>query len=160
MLAFLSQIQEMVGAIAVRFLSMFPHACEICCGSVSVFASSICLLICLLLNWDQFELPWGRMFAPLNVGSRYVCGLAKSFSQPTFGQIATFADGTLQNFVYMASCATWRSFTLKPSFAKFSLATAAVSAPTPSESPTIRNVWPPEYLPLDTGTPSALALFM
>src|SRR5689334_7703686 len=123
MFAFLSQIQEIVGAMPVSFLSMSPQACEIWVGSVRVLALSICALRALSLNWDQFELPCGRMFSPLNVGSRYVCGLAKSFSQPTFGQIATFADGTLQNFVYMASCATWRSFTLKPSFAKFSFAT-------------------------------------
>ena len=77
------------------------------------------------------------MLSPLNVGSRIVCGSPKSLPQLTFGQIATFADGTLQNFVYIASCVTSRSRTLKPSRSKFSFATSAVFCATPSEVPTI-----------------------
>ena len=44
------------------------------------------------------------MFLPLNVGSSIDCGSAKSLNQPTFGQTATFAFGTSQNFVYSVSC--------------------------------------------------------
>ena len=44
------------------------------------------------------------MLSPLNVASSIDCASAKSLNQPTFGQIATFAYGTPQNFVNSVSC--------------------------------------------------------
>src|SRR5919199_456076 len=87
-------------------LSILAQVVAICFGSVRTLAFSISSLSEGTFSCDQLELFCWRMFFPLNVGSRNVCGLPKSFSQPTFGQIATFALGTLQNFVYIASCVT------------------------------------------------------
>ena len=91
----LSQIHGMAGACAVTCLSISAQA-----AARSSFGSSSALSIALLMvgssSSDQLELPCSRMFLPLKVGSSIVCGSAKSFSQPTFGQIATFADGVLQ----------------------------------------------------------------
>ncbi len=39
------------------------------------------------------------MFLPLNTASSTACGSLKSLNQPTFGQMAIFCAGTLQNFV-------------------------------------------------------------
>src|SRR4051794_30207247 len=99
-----------------------------------------------MFSSDQFELPCSRMFLPLNVGSSIVWPSEKSLIQPTFGQTATFAPGVLQYRVYIVFVFTWRSLTLNPSFSKFSLATSAAFAPTPSFVPTIR-IGGPLYLP-------------
>src|ERR1051326_8973518 len=96
----------------------------------------------------QFELFDGMMFFPLNVGSSTVCGSAKSFSQPTLGQIATLAFGTLQNFEYIVLRSTARRLTLKPSDCIDCCATSATFFCAAALSVTISNVWPPVYLPL------------
>src|SRR3954468_18600700 len=91
----LSQTHGIAGACAVTILSISPQAC----ARWSVGRSSALSMAALILgslSWDQFELPCSRMFLPLNVGSRIVWPSEKSFSQPTFGQIATFAEGVLQ----------------------------------------------------------------
>src|SRR5689334_21144517 len=100
----LSQTQLTAGASSVSFLSISPQVLARSLGSVIVLASSIILFNALSLSFDLFVLPVCRMFSPLNVGSMNVWASEKSFSQPTFGQIATFAGGELQNFVYIASC--------------------------------------------------------
>ena len=87
------------------------------------------------------------MFLPAKVGDRIVWGSAKSFSQPTFGQTATSADGVLQNFVYIVCCCTRRIWTLKPRASRFCLTTSAVLAATPWLEPTIRISSVPSYLP-------------
>ena len=110
-------------------------------------ALSIAWLIAGTFSSGQLELPCCTMFLPLNVGSRNVWASAKSLPQATFGQIATFAGGELQKRVYIASCVTRRSRTLKPSFSKFSFATSAAFCATPSEVPTISSSWLPAYLP-------------
>src|SRR3954454_5926077 len=108
MFSLLSQIQLIAGASDVTILSISAHALARSVGSVSSSALLIASLTALSFSCDQLLLFAGRMFLPLNVGSRYVCGSAKSFSQPTFGQMATLAFGTLQNFVYIDSCVTCR----------------------------------------------------
>src|SRR3954452_3393588 len=75
---------------------------------------------------DQLELLLGTMFFPLNVGSSIVCGSAKSFSQPTLGQIGVFAFGMPQYFEYIVSRVTGRKRTLNPRF--FSELRTAVAA--------------------------------
>src|SRR5262245_43650220 len=91
----LSQIHGSTPACSVTCLSIAAQAAGRCSfGSSS--ASSIALLIVGSSSCGQLELPCSRMFLPLNVGSSIVWPSAKSFSQPTFGQIATLADGVLQ----------------------------------------------------------------
>src|SRR4051812_11532951 len=142
----LSQIHTTAGACSMIILSMSAHACARCSlGSSS--ALSMALLTAGTSSCGQLELPCSRMFLPLNVGSRIVWGSEKSFSQPTFGQIATFAAGELQYFVYIVWCWTWRRTMLKPMFLSCSAATWAVLAPTPVLSPTMRIFSLPSYLP-------------
>src|SRR4051794_2515927 len=79
----LSQIHGTAGACAVTILSMFAHAAgRWSLGSSS--AESIALLIVGSLSCGQFELPCGRMFLPLKVGSSIVWPSEKSLFQPTF----------------------------------------------------------------------------
>src|SRR3954466_8939974 len=91
----LSQIHGTTPACSVTILSTLAQAAgRSSFGSSS--ASSIALLMVGSLSCGQLELPCSRMFLPLNVGSSIVWPSAKSLFQPTFGQIATFADGVLQ----------------------------------------------------------------
>src|SRR5256885_16053979 len=55
------------------------------------------------------------MFLPLNSGSTNDWPSKKSLPQPRFGQIATAAFGTPQNFDSIVGCWTWRYWRLKPS---------------------------------------------
>src|SRR5689334_21352833 len=96
----------------------------------------------------QLQLFAGRMFFPLNVGSSTVCGSAKSFSQPTLGQMATFAFGTEQYFEYIVARSTASSLTLKPICWSEDSAVSATFFWAPAPSVTIRSVCVPVYLPL------------
>ena len=64
-------------------------------------ALSIGALSSLSSSSEKFEFRPSRMFLPLNTGSSSVSGSAKSFSQPTLGQMSGSAFGTWQNFVYI-----------------------------------------------------------
>src|SRR5919204_2030870 len=113
-----------------------------------VSAFVIAELIAGSFSCGQFELLVGRMFAPLNVGSSTVCGSAKSFCQPTLGQIATCDFGTLQNFEYIVSRGTARRLILKPSCWSVLSATSATFFWLLALSVTIsKGVPPPVYLP-------------
>src|SRR6476469_719274 len=113
-----------------------------------------------LLSWDQLTLPAGLIALPSNVGSSIDSGSVKSLNHPTFGQIATFALGMPQNFVYSVSCGTFRKFRLNPSLLNSVCATCAVCRPG-SALVAMVNSFGPGYLPLEsTGTPSALAFSM
>src|SRR5262249_3058138 len=102
----LSQIHGIAGAAAVTCLSMLPQSwARWSAGAIS--ALSMALLIGGTFSSGQFELPWSRMFLPLNVGSSIVWPSEKSLIQPTFGQTATFADGLLQYRVYIVLVFTW-----------------------------------------------------
>src|SRR5207247_3844747 len=61
----------------------------------------------------------------------------KSLIHPTFGHTLGAFDGTEQNFVYMVSCVTSLSWTLKPSCSSCDFTTWAVSLPGGTLSPTI-----------------------
>ena len=61
-------------------------------------ALSICALSCGSFTWAVLTFPDGTMFLPLNSGSMKLCAEKKSAPQPRFGQIATSAFGTWQNF--------------------------------------------------------------
>src|SRR6266545_1376703 len=104
------------------------------------------VLIAGSLSSGQLELFEGRMFFPLNVGSRIVWGSWKSGSHPTFGQMSGSFAGTLQNFVYMVACVTETCFTLKPILAKSAATTLAVSDPGGVLSATI-DTCGPLYVP-------------
>ena len=97
------------------------------------------------------------MFFPLNVGSSSVWESKKSLNHPVFGQNATSAFGTLQNFVYIVECGTWRKLTLKPISISCDWAISAARPPTPESSPTTRILALPSYLPLLM--PAALKYF-
>src|SRR3954449_5347569 len=107
-------------------LSMSAHACARLSSPTTVSAASMALLIDGTFSCDQFELFVGTMFFPLNVGSSIVCGSAKSFSQPTLGQIGVFAFGIPQYFEYIVSRVTGRNCTLNPRlFSEFRTTVAA-----------------------------------
>src|ERR1035437_10017135 len=65
----------------------------------------------------MFVLPLGTMFFPLKTGSIMLCESKKSLPQPRFGQIATFAFGTSQNFESIVACGTSRNVSLMPIWA-------------------------------------------
>src|SRR3954465_9229154 len=73
----LSQIHGTTGACSTSILSTFAHAARRgALGSSSPV--SIASLIFGSLSWGQLELPCGRMFLPLKVGSSIVWPSAKS----------------------------------------------------------------------------------
>src|SRR5262245_9122164 len=74
------------------------------------------------LNCDQFTLPAGGMYFPLNVRSSNVTGSLKSGPHPTFGQISGSLFGVPQ-IVYMASADTAFRFTFMPIFARLAART-------------------------------------
>src|SRR5688572_2083249 len=103
------------GASPVIILSTSPQAWARSSGSETSLASSSALLTLGSSSCGQLLLFTGTIDAPLNGTSRMDCGSLKSFSHPVFGQTATAAFGTLQNFTYIVSEETWRKFTLNPS---------------------------------------------
>ena len=145
----LSQNHGTAGACSTTILSMSPHALSRAAPCGSLAAASIAALIFGSLSCDQFELPAGRMFLPLNTGSSIDCGSLKSLTNPTFGQMTTFAFGTLQNFVYSVSWGTIRKLSLKPSFSNWAAATSALFLPGSALVPTMRNFSLPVYLPVE-----------
>ena len=86
------------------------------------------------------------MFLPLNSGSMKLCAAKKSAPQPRFGQIATFAFGTWQNFVSIVACGTSRNCSLRPIFLTCSWNASAVSFAGDSLSATVSSGGP-VYLP-------------
>src|SRR3954468_316211 len=145
----LSQSQKMPGAWAETCLSMSPHAWARCAGSLTTSALLMASLTCGLSRLAKFELPALRMFLPLNVRFSSVSGSAKSFSQPTLGQIGGWLDGTWQYFVYIVWRLTNCTLTLNPSLANCAWATSATRFWLVALSETAWNVWPPVYLPLE-----------
>src|SRR3954452_15434782 len=87
------------------------------------------------------------MFLPLKTGPSIVSGSAKSFSQPTLGQIGGSAFLTWQNFEYIESRVTALIFTLKPSLANCACATCDTLSCCVALSDTASNVSLPVYLP-------------
>ena len=81
------------------------------------------------------------------------CGSEKSLNHPTFGQIATLAFGTPQNFVYSVSCGTMRKFSLNPSFSNWFWTTSAGLLARIGVGRDGQDLAAPAYLPLETGTP-------
>src|ERR1700694_282768 len=79
-----------------------------------------------LLSCDMFVLPLGTMFLPLNTGSIMLWVSKKSGPQPRFGQIATLAFGTSQNFDSMVACGTSRRVNLMPICASWDSTASAV----------------------------------
>src|SRR3954453_6122921 len=139
----------MPGACAVTCLSMSPHALLRASLSDTSSALVIAALIVGSSRLAKLELPVFRMFLPLNVRSSSVSGSAKSFSQPTLGQIGGWLDGTWQYFVYMVWRLTNCTLTLKPSFANCACATSATRRWLVALSEMAWKVWPPVYLPLE-----------
>ena len=77
----------------------------------------------------QFELFDWRMFLPLNVTSRIVCGRGSRAASPTFGQTFGSFFGSLQYFVYMVAWETDTRWVLMPILARSAATTWAVSEP-------------------------------
>ena len=88
------------------------------------------------------------MFLPLNNGSTNDWPSKKSLPQPRFGQIATSAFGTPQNFDSIVGCCTWRYVSLKPSCWSWFWMASPVFEAGAWLSPTIRTGLP-VYLPLE-----------
>src|ERR687887_1506864 len=124
--AVLSQIHGTAGACSAIMWLILAQASLRALPTGITDAFFIASLIAGSFSCGQLTLPCCRMFLPLNVASSIDCGSAKSLNQPTFGQIATLAFGTPQNFVYSVSWGTIRKFSLKPSFANCAWATSAV----------------------------------
>src|SRR4051794_14610202 len=99
-----SHTYGMPGACATIILLMFAQSWLRLSPSGSSAACFMALLICGSLICDQLTLPAGLIAVPSNVGSSMDSGSWKSLNHPTFGQIATAALGTPQNFVYSVSC--------------------------------------------------------
>ena len=107
-------------------VDLAPRLRALASGRSASFALSIAALSAGSLSCDQFELPVGTMFFPLNIGSSIVWASKKSFSQPTFGQIATFAFGDAAELrVHRVLRHAGGSRTLKPIFSSCACATSA-----------------------------------
>src|SRR3712207_1190428 len=93
-----SQAYGIPGACATTCLLMSANA-WVRSSPESSAASSSASLSSGTSIWLQLTLPCGLIASPENVGCSIASGSVKSLNQPTFGQIATSAFGTPQNFV-------------------------------------------------------------
>src|SRR4029453_9787086 len=94
-----SHREGIAGACSVTMSSILPQAFARSGPAGSTAAFDIASLMAGTSSCDQLELLACRMLLPLNTGSSRDCGSLKSLKKPTFGQITTWALGTLQNFV-------------------------------------------------------------
>src|SRR5688572_28735476 len=95
-----SHTYGMPGTWATICLLTSAHALLRSSPSGMTAASSMAESISGTLSCDQLTLPCGLIAEPEKVGCSMDSGSWKSLNQPTFGQMATFAFGTPQNFVY------------------------------------------------------------
>src|SRR4051794_2466834 len=93
-----SQEYGIPGACSTIILLMSAH-CLARSSPVTSAAFAMASLIAGTSSWDQLTLPAGLMALPSNVGRSIASESVKSLNHPTFGQIATLACGTSQNFV-------------------------------------------------------------
>jgi hypothetical protein len=126
------QPRAIAGASAVTRRSMAAHARARACGSVSTSAACIARLTDGSSSCDWFELPCGRILAPLKSGLRIVSGSAKSRVNPP-SHMSTRERGLLQ-IVNACVAVTRRKLTRMPIRARLrarrrSLSRAAGSAP-------------------------------
>src|SRR3954466_14315384 len=128
--------------------SIFAHA-WFRPGPIGVTAAAfMAALIAGTSSSGQLTFPCWRMLSPLNVASSIDWAAAKSRTHPTLGQIATFWDGTPQNFVYSVSAGTRRRFILNPSCSIWFWNTSPVFLAGSALPVMVRTLSLPVHLPL------------